>query len=526
MEKENVLIYVYGLGTYSVMKNKKSSINTFEIELKEKYPDYSTIIPVVMTGLDRKVLRTIFSPFVKRYPPFSKKNIFLNTTLSYVLRNLDDGKKVTLVGHSAGGALVNRVSEELFNLFYKTYHQYKDSFSKDTPLGNIDLIKVGNQEEKKMEKFDCNVTLQYIIDNLQIATVGSIWIWDKDWNSKRLPHEDNVKMIFDNIIMYNYMSISDVSKFCVGINEKWSSIDSVNGFTGFVIMKNSNSSVNETTVDDRTVDNRIPFVICKCFYDNPLKTENDYNNTNIIPICLYQLGYKNDYLKKVKQTYLQLSENIKICNQHIEMREHNDYGYLLMYLLKSKNINIYHENYKEYSMNSMELQLINKDKITYFMLKEYIPVMSDFLMLSGVNGNNNIDFKVLYYFKGIEQKKDYSIRENLNFISSYIIKNFYDRIEMPHLLTKLYEGIDRENKVREIYEIYKTQPESTLPNYEVPIGDESYEVQITDELISAGGGVRRKRTNKRKYNTHVFTRKRKQNTRKITKSKLRKTRRM
>jgi hypothetical protein len=507
MEQENVLIYVYGLGTYSVMKNKKSSINTFEIELKEKYPHYNTIIPVVMTGLDRKVLRTIFSPFVKRYPPFSKKNIFLNTTLSTVLINLHNGNKVTLVGHSAGGALVNRVSEELFNLFYKRYDQNKYSFLKNTPLGIIELIEVGNQEKKKMEKFDCNVTLQYIIDNLQIATVGSIWIWDKDWNSKRLPHKDKVKMIFDNIIMYNYMSISDVSKFCVGINEKWSSIDSVNGFTGFVIMKNSNSSV----------DNRIPFVICKCFYDNPLKTENDYyNNTNIIPICLYQLEYKYDYLQKVKTTSLLLSENIKICNQHIEMREHNDYG-LLMYLLKSKNINIYHEKYKEYSMNSMKLQLINKDKITDFMLKEYIPVMSDFLMLSGVNGNNNIDFK------GIEQKKDYSIRENLNFISSYIIKNFYDRIEMPHLLTELYEGIDSKNKVREIYE---TQQKSTLPKYKLPISDESYEVEITDESISAGGGVRRKRTNKRKYNTHVFTRKRKQNTRKITKSKLRKTRRM
>jgi len=514
MEKENVLIYVYGLGTYSVMKNKKSSIETIESELKselkKKYPHYSTIIPVVMTGLDRKVLRTIFSPFVKRYPPFSKKNIFLNTTLSTVLRNLHYGNKVTLVGHSAGGALVNRVSEELFNLFYKRYYQNKDSFLKNTPLGIIDLIEVGNQEEKKMEKFDYNVTLQYIIDNLQIATIGSIWIWDKDWNSKRLPHEDNVKMIFDNIIMYNYMSISDVSKFCVGINEKWSSIDSVNDFTGFVIMKNSNNSV----------DNRIPFVICKCFYDNPLKTKNDYNNTNIIPICLYQLGYKYDYLQKVKTTYLHLSENIKICNQHIEMREHNDYGYLLMYLLNSENINIYHKNYKEYSMNSMNLKLINKDGITDFMLNKYIPVMSDFLKLSNVSGNNNIDFK------GIHQKNDYSIRENLNFISSYNIKNFYDRIEMPQLLTELYKGIDSENKVREIYEIYETQPKSTLPKYELPIRGESYKVQITDESISAGGGVRRKRTNKRKYNTHVFTRKRKQNTRKITKSKLRKTRRM
>jgi hypothetical protein len=487
---KNVLIYVFGHGAHSIAHSDAHKIAKnlnldFESSMK-RYNDHQTeiitnkynyqtitnyheIIPVVMNNLNRKILKTIFSPIVKIFPPFSKKNEFLIKTLSNVLQKLQEGKKVTLVGHSAGGALVNRVSQELFNLFYEKYKQNTDEFSVDTPLGHIKLV----DNKKNVKELDLDkVSLNTIKANLQIATIGSICIWNKKWNRARLPKNYKIDDIFGNIKMYNYMSISDVSKFCVGLRESWCHINSDNGFDGLVITK---------LYTTEYLNGKIPLVLCKCFYDNPLQNDDPYNN--VIPICLYKSGVSPEGVSPEGVSSEGVSPegvspegvspevdypqyNIKICDQHIEWREHNDYDFFFDKLLLCKNVNIYDDIYIN-GINTEAIKRIQTNDITKHIIDSF--------------------------------EDNYFMDKN----ETNLINNFYDRIEMTGLLTDFYIKMLSQN--------------SRLP---------PYSVDQTGKTTSAGGGVRRKRTNKRKYNTHVFTRKRKQNTRKITKSKLRKTRRM
>jgi hypothetical protein len=490
---ENVLIYVYGQSIYSQMNGKKLNIQYMEDHLNDRLNFiYDEIIPVVMTDLNQEVLRTIFSPFSQRNPPFKNDNIFLRKTLSNVLRKLQERKKVTLVGHSAGGALVNRVSKKIFELFYEIYKKNTEDFSEDTPLGNIKLVNVHKPEdildiedETDENGVKCNmVTLKSIQDNLQIATIGSIWIWDKKSNRKRLHDPENLMLrnIFNSIKLYNYMSISDVSKFLTGgILSRWSRIKNEN-FNGLVVQE-GNKTPNYLY-------GKIPLVLCKCYYNNPLV--NDMFG-NVIPICLY----KNDVSPE---------DNIKICDQHINYREHNHYDFFFDKLLLCKNLNIYDKIYLNKYENSNKYEKENVQKIC----RVWVTDKTDYTHERETPHQDIVKFMVNLYNERKYRKPVTGDND--------IISNFFQRIDRNELFTEFEKIIENEenenenvdisarlNKLRELRELlYENKRRSTRGTNEIP------------GFIPGSAGGRRRKTNKRK---------RKQNTRKNTKGKLRKTRR-
>lgn len=350
MSKEPIdkLYYVFGFGNHLTFsrrlpfvksKNPKrfTSRESFPTRTDQYTPSLQNMISL-RTNFDFDnitIVRT--NDFVNTFVQIPKRiftrdmpyrgNEEMYNAVKHILRDLVNPNigNVFVVGHSAGGALVNHLAKKINDIFAgKNIKIQKHISIKTTRLPRIRKTVRARLSDftYKDSKSGRIITLQKEdLKKLHIASFGAIWVWGK--------HDAT-----PSVEIHNYLSRTDISNFCVGKNvcntlmsnsklrKLQKSIDENNNdrqFDGvFSITRAPNLLWNETDhyfYNSELIDH--PQILCSCFYNNP--------NSTIIPICLY-------------------NKNKSACNYTSFLDgygEHNYYDPFMNTLLLNRELNIY-----------------------------------------------------------------------------------------------------------------------------------------------------------------------------------------
>lgn len=250
MSKQNIkLYYIFGADGAASIENeelkkniiKTVSLNKKNVEFVYNKNEISEVLP--------NICRVCFTKTQKPLP----NSMFLKELVEKIIQDAKSFDKILIFGTCYGGAIANRIAEEL--------------------------------QLKSTE----NTILPKNLSKILIATFGSIYI----------ANSDDISSI--NIL--NYLGIGDISQKCLGI--KFNELITNNGNEKIVIKKNNLTETNES--------NRLNQLTTEILYDskqNPvIEYIHNYKNPKIIPLihCI-RTGNKKICISSRK------SDTICMCN--------------------------------------------------------------------------------------------------------------------------------------------------------------------------------------------------------------------
>ena len=287
----------------------------------------------------RSGLRTIAKTYFKCQP--LENSPFLNFLFEEIKNDIKNNFFVYVLGHSFGGAIVNRIAQmfsnediEYQNILSKLSEEYRKKLENSNKI-NIEFLHSAtelyeNEKKKLNEKYIIN------LNNLKMATFGSIFMAPK--------------VSIGRVNLINYLSIGDVAIKCNKIEpEKYDNL--------ILSLKIKNK------------------IICKLQKQDP--------ESNIIQICLY-------------------NNEESLCKKKISIflwKEHNEYDNLMYIIFYAKDLNIYNLKTLKTSNN-----INNSQKLPYLTLQNYNNSNSN-LLVSNNNNNNNLSFNNNYFKGGFLSRK-------------------------------------------------------------------------------------------------------------------------
>jgi hypothetical protein len=362
------LYYIFGWGNHIGVDQDRYTKQIYSINEKEYYGFSSEIamktgflpenIHIVTTNdVVNTVLQIPKTILNKNDAPY-RNNKELYDTLDKILLDLSVGNRVFVVGHSLGGAFVNHLAQKINSIFSGKNIKIR----KRATLKSVNMSIRKNMESYKTIASSLSVES---LQNLHMASFGTVWVWKNQKSIipktlKRMQSSHSLRQSShslrqsshslsgkQSIKLHNYVSVSDISNFCIGDvckNKKNKKIDNDKLFDGLFVDEPKNDwkfdNAHALTSHTIFVD---PTNICSCQFEDEtshavLKTK--FITSRVIPICLYD-------------------KNKPVCNytkwKH-GMGEHNYYDDLIYTLLRNRDLDIY-----DYKTLNYDAKLIKKE---------------------------------------------------------------------------------------------------------------------------------------------------------------------